>query len=143
GDLTGAFKSVAERLTGTLAKAGLQPFGVEGDAFDPAHHEAVQFGTSAEVDAPTVTSVFRRGYSFKDRPLRAAVVVVTGPEHDTTNGDAVTTPDTPEGDAADQADRTDDAKARSEQESKSSIVTDLSDETATVDGQPHPVEDPA
>ena len=82
GDLTGAFKSVADRLIGALEKAGLKGFGAEGDAFDPAHHEAVQFGTSAEVEAPTVTGVFRRGYEFKDRPLRAAVVVVTGPEHD-------------------------------------------------------------
>lgn len=144
GDLTGAFKSVAERLTSTLEKAGLQGFGAEGDAFDPAHHEAVQFGTSADVATPTVTSVFRRGYSFKDRPLRAAVVVVTGPDHDAvhdpTNGESV---NTPEADAADLADRADDAKARAEQESKTGVVPDLSSDTDTVDGQPRPAEDPA
>ncbi len=83
GDLTGAFQKVGERLISALERIGLQGFGSEGDSFDPAHHEAVQFGTSAEVREPTVTSVFRRGYSFNDRPLRAAVVVVTGPEHDT------------------------------------------------------------
>ncbi len=141
GDLTGAFKSVAERLTGVLTKAGLQGYGAEGDAFDPAHHEAVQFGTSMEVLTPTVTSVFRRGYQFKDRPLRAAVVVVTGPEQEATNGDAVTTIDTPEADAADLADRVDDAKARSEQESKTGAVPDLGD--APVAGSTDPVEDPA
>ena len=131
GDLTGAFKSVADRLVGVLEKAGLKAFGAEGDAFDPAHHEAVQFGTSADVDAPTVTSVFRRGYEFKDRPLRAAVVVVTGPEHetapDTTNGATVSTPDTAEAEAADAQDRADDARARAEQESKTGSVPTLVD----------------
>ena len=53
-----------------------------GDHFDPAVHEAVQFGTSGEVTEPTVTTVFRSGYAFKGKLLRPAVVVVTGPEHD-------------------------------------------------------------
>ena len=142
GDLNGAFKSVADRLVNTLERVGLQGFGAEGDTFDPAHHEAVQFGTSTEVDAPTVTSVFRRGYSFKDRPLRAAVVSVTGPEHEST-GETVSTPNTPAAEAADAADRADDAKARSEQESKSGAVPDLEADHPTTDGQPTPTEDPA
>ncbi|RIJ78075.1 nucleotide exchange factor GrpE [Nakamurella silvestris] len=83
GDLTGAFKAVADRFTGTLEKLGLAKFGAEGDAFDPAEHEAVQFSTSADVQVPTVTSVFRRGYHFGDKLLRPAVVVVTGPENET------------------------------------------------------------
>ena len=82
GDLSGAFKAVADRLTGVLEKAGLAGFGDDGDAFDPAVHEAVQFGTAADVQVPTVTSVFRRGYHFGDKLLRPAVVVVTGPEND-------------------------------------------------------------
>ncbi len=148
GDLTGAFKSVADRLIGALERAGLKGYGAEGDAFDPAHHEAVQFGTSSDVQAPTVTSVFRRGYEFKDRPLRAAVVVVTGPEHDSapapTNGDpSVSTPDTPEAEAADQQDRLDDARARAEQESRTGAVPGLGDEVPATDGQPRPAEDPA
>ena len=143
GDLTGAFKSVADRLIGALEKAGLKGFGAEGDPFDPAHHEAVQFGTSADVEAATVTGVFRRGYEFKDRPLRAAVVVVTGPDHDApqtaTNGDAVSAPDTPEADAADEQDRVDDAKARSEQESKSGTVPTLVEEPGSEsDGKAEP-----
>jgi molecular chaperone GrpE len=159
GDLNGAFKAVADRLIGVLEKAGLQGFGDQGDPFDPAHHEAVQFGTSAEVDTPTVTSVFRRGYSFKERQLRAAVVSVTGPEHDgptdkdsngspagdstRSTGDNVTDPETPAAEEADLLDREDDAKARSEQESKTGVVPSLSEEPATTDGQPAPTEDPA
>ncbi len=80
GDLTGAFKAVADRLTGVLTKAGLTQFGTVGDEFDPAQHEAVQFATSPDVDVQTVTTVMRHGYSLGDRLVRAAVVGVTGPE---------------------------------------------------------------
>jgi molecular chaperone GrpE len=79
GDLTGAFKAVADRLTGVLTKAGLTQFGAVGDEFDPELHEAVQFATSADVTAQTVTTVMRHGYSLGDRLVRAAVVGVTGP----------------------------------------------------------------
>jgi molecular chaperone GrpE len=82
GDLVGSFGTVAEKLTGSLRKLGLEPLGAEGDAFDPAVHEAVQFGTSADVTEPTVTAVFRSGYTLGGRLLRPAVVVVTGPEHE-------------------------------------------------------------
>ena len=80
GDLTGSFKAVADKLTAGLSKLGLEPVGAEGDGFDPAQHEAVQFQTSPEVTEATVTSVFRRGYRLGDRLVRPAVVVVTGPE---------------------------------------------------------------
>jgi molecular chaperone GrpE len=79
GDLTGAFKAVAERLTGVLTKSGLTQFGAVGDEFDPALHEAVQFATSPDVAVQTVTTVMRHGYSLGDRLVRPAVVGVTGP----------------------------------------------------------------
>lgn len=82
GDLTGAFKAVADRLTGVLTKAGLAGFGALGDEFDPALHEAVQFSTSPDVAEQTVTTVMRRGYSLGDRLVRPAVVGVTGPGED-------------------------------------------------------------
>ena len=82
GDLTGGFKTVADKLTGTLQRLGLAHYGAVGDEFDPNLHEAVQFGTSAEVTQPTVTTVLRLGYHFGERVLRPAVVAVTGPEHD-------------------------------------------------------------
>jgi molecular chaperone GrpE len=80
GDLTGAFKAVADKLSETLAKAGLEPFAAEGDGFDPAVHEAVQHGTSPDVTEPTVTTVLRRGYRFGDKVLRPALVAVTDAE---------------------------------------------------------------
>jgi molecular chaperone GrpE len=87
GDLTGAFKAVADKLVATLEKAGLQPFGSEGEPFDPNVHEAVQHMTSSDVDGPTVTAVLRRGYRFGDRVVRAAMVAVTdyeGPQEQQT-----------------------------------------------------------
>ncbi|HJQ44829.1 MAG TPA: nucleotide exchange factor GrpE [Amycolatopsis sp.] len=80
GDLTGAFKAVADKLVAGLQRAGLTPFGAEGEPFDPSVHEAVQHATSPDVAGPTVTTVLRRGYAFGDRVLRAALVGVTDHE---------------------------------------------------------------
>ena len=77
GDLTGAFKSVADKLVNALEQAGLEPFGHEGEPFDPSVHEAVQHDTSPEVSEPTVTGVLRRGYKIGDKLARAALVAVT------------------------------------------------------------------
>ena len=77
GDLTGAFKSVADKLVNALEQAGLEPFGHEGEPFDPSVHEAVQHDTSPEVSGPTVTGVLRRGYKIGDKLARAALVAVT------------------------------------------------------------------
>ncbi|MDQ3576676.1 MAG: nucleotide exchange factor GrpE [Actinomycetota bacterium] len=77
GDLTGAFKAVAEKLVASLQRSGLESFGHEGEPFDPAVHEAVQHSTSPDVDGPTVTGVLRRGYRFGDRVVRPAMVAVT------------------------------------------------------------------
>ncbi|GAA2335430.1 nucleotide exchange factor GrpE [Saccharopolyspora halophila] len=80
GDLTGAFKAVADKLVGALNSAGLEHFGAEGDEFDPSVHEAVQHDTSPDVSGPTVTTVLRRGYKFGERVLRPAMVAVTDHE---------------------------------------------------------------
>lgn len=83
GDLTGAFKAVADKLTGVLGKLELESVGAQGEPFNPEVHEAVQFATSPEVSEPTVTEVLRHGYRISGRLARPAVVVVTGPEHET------------------------------------------------------------
>jgi len=85
GDLTGAFKSVSDKLVAVLQASGLEPFGHEGEEFDPSVHEAVQHNTSAEVTGPTVTAVLRRGYRFGERLLRPALVAVT--DHEPANAE--------------------------------------------------------
>jgi molecular chaperone GrpE len=79
GDLTGAFKAVADQLVATLEKLGLQPYGEVGDRFDPTLHEAVAHQTSAEVTEPTCVAVLRRGYKLGDRLLRVPLVAVAEP----------------------------------------------------------------
>lgn len=79
GDLTGAFKAVADQLMATLEKLGLQPYGEVGDRFDPTLHEAVAHQTSAEVTEPTCVAVLRRGYKLGDRLLRVPLVAVAEP----------------------------------------------------------------
>ena len=79
GDLTGAFRAVADQLDAILAKNGLVAFGDVGDPFDPAIHEAVMHGESDDVDRPTATTVMRRGYRHGDRLLRPAMVGVSDP----------------------------------------------------------------
>src|SRR6478672_4919336 len=81
GDLTGAFKVVAERVLGLLDGLGVEAFGVAGDPFDPSLHEAVIHDTSSEVSVPTATTVLRQGFRRGDRVLRTAMVAVTDPEN--------------------------------------------------------------
>ncbi|MFP5019252.1 nucleotide exchange factor GrpE [Pseudonocardia phyllosphaerae] len=78
GDLTGPFKSAADKVVGVVNKLGLEPFGAPGEVFDPQLHEAVQH-EPAEGSGPTVTvlaDVLRRGYRIDDRVLRPAMVTV-------------------------------------------------------------------
>lgn len=80
GDLTGAFKSVADQLDGVLRNLGLEGFGKAGDPFDPTIHEAVMHATSTDVTEPTAQQVFRPGYRLGERLLRPAMVAVADPE---------------------------------------------------------------
>jgi molecular chaperone GrpE len=100
GDLTGAFKSVADKLVAVLQRAGLEPFGKDGEPFDPSVHEAVQHDTSPDVAGPTVTAVLRRGYRFADRVVRAALVAVTDHEPAGAAGAQETEPTAPSVDEA-------------------------------------------
>ena len=75
GDLeSGPLKSVADKLATALEGLGLSGFGEEGDAFDPALHEAVQH--EGEGTHPIVGTVMRRGYRVGDQVVRHALVGV-------------------------------------------------------------------
>jgi molecular chaperone GrpE len=75
GDLeSGPLKSVADKLATALEGLGLSGFGDEGDAFDPALHEAVQH--EGDGTHPIVGTVMRRGYRVGDQVVRHALVGV-------------------------------------------------------------------
>lgn len=103
GDLTGPFKSVADKIVAVVGKLGLETYGDAGELFDPALHEAVQHEESAVTGPSTpvvtvVTTVLRKGYRMADRVLRPAMVVVADrpaePEPDTPDPSPPTNPGT-------------------------------------------------
>ncbi len=79
GDLEGPFKAVAEALETTLESAGLERYGSMGEAFDPLVHDALMHSYRPDVAEPTCVEVFRAGYRYAGRVLRAAQVVVAEP----------------------------------------------------------------
>lgn len=81
GDLTGAFKGVAEQLTALTGKLGLEQFGQPGDAFDPSVHEAlIQAEPDPSASVATCAAVLQPGYRLSGgRVLRPARVSVAEP----------------------------------------------------------------
>ena len=79
-ELSGGFKAVADQVTATTSKLGLEKFGDAPSAFDPNIHDALMHDTSAEVSETTVTKILQPGYKYKERILRPARVVVTDPQ---------------------------------------------------------------
>ncbi|MDR0598656.1 MAG: nucleotide exchange factor GrpE [Treponema sp.] len=61
-------------------KWGLKRFDSAGEPFDPNRHEAIMMEKSAAVEEPVVAEEFIKGYSLKDRVIRAAKVKVIMPE---------------------------------------------------------------
>jgi len=59
-----------------LRKAGVEAYSPEGEAFDPAWHEALQAVPAEGVEPGTVVEVMQRGYRSGDTVLRAARVMV-------------------------------------------------------------------
>lgn len=75
GDLeAGPLKAVADKLAGVFSNIGLTTFGAEGDAFDPAIHEAVSH--EGDGSSPVVGTLMRPGYKLGERVLRTAMVGV-------------------------------------------------------------------
>jgi molecular chaperone GrpE len=80
GDLEGGLKTVADQLERTVAGLGLIKFGTPGDAFDPKVHEALShLGQDPEVSVTTCKVIAKAGYTFGDRVVRAAQVLVVDP----------------------------------------------------------------
>jgi len=59
-----------------LQKIGVQPIVAVGQPFDPRVHEAVEMVDTAEVPDHHVVDELQRGYKYKDRLLRPAMVRV-------------------------------------------------------------------
>lgn len=67
---------IHQRLFEALKKLGLEPITAQGEAFDPHVHHAVEMAETEDVPDHTVLAEFQRGYNFKGRLLRPAMVKV-------------------------------------------------------------------
>lgn len=70
---------VQRQISDFLREQGVQEVEALGKPFDPNLHDAVSQEVSPDVAEGTVLRVTRRGYKLKDRLLRAASVIVSGP----------------------------------------------------------------
>jgi molecular chaperone GrpE len=59
-----------------LLKVGVQPIAAVGQVFDPRIHEAIEMVDTTEVPDQHVVDELQRGYKYKDRLLRPAMVRV-------------------------------------------------------------------
>ena len=67
---------IYQRLFETLKKMGLEPIEAEGKPFDPNVHQAVERVPTDAAEDLTVLGEFQRGYNFKGKLLRPAMVRV-------------------------------------------------------------------
>jgi molecular chaperone GrpE len=67
---------IRQRLFETLKKLGLEPMNVQGEPFDPHIHHAVEMVETEDAPDHTVLAEYQRGYNFKGRLLRPAMVKV-------------------------------------------------------------------
>jgi len=67
---------IYRQLQDALQKAGVQPIAAVGQPFDPRVHEAIEMVDTTEVADHHVMDELQRGYKYKDRLLRPAMVRV-------------------------------------------------------------------
>jgi molecular chaperone GrpE len=67
---------IYQRFIDNLKRMGLEPFDSTGKPFDPNLHQAVERVQTDEHEDQTVLAEFQRGYNFKGKLLRPAMVKV-------------------------------------------------------------------
>ena len=67
---------IYQRLSDTLKKIGLEPIEAAGKMFDPNLHQAVERVETEDAEDQSVLGEFQKGYNFKGKLLRPAMVRV-------------------------------------------------------------------
>jgi len=67
---------IVQRLSAELQKMGLEPVQTEGQKFDPHFHHAIEMQPSPEAEEHAILAEFQRGYMFRGKLLRPALVRV-------------------------------------------------------------------
>ena len=76
GDFRSGIELIYRQLQDALQKAGVQEIAAVGQPFDPRFHEAIEMVDTTEVPDHHVLEELQRGYKYKDRLLRPAMVRV-------------------------------------------------------------------
>jgi molecular chaperone GrpE len=76
GDFRSGVELIYRQFQDALQKSGVQPVAAAGEAFDPRVHEAIEMVDTTEVPDHQVLEELQRGYKYKDRLLRPAMVRV-------------------------------------------------------------------
>jgi molecular chaperone GrpE len=67
---------IYQRMAESLKKTGLEPIDAAGKPFDPHLHQAIERVETSDAPDHTVLSEFQKGYLFKGKLLRPAMVQV-------------------------------------------------------------------
>jgi molecular chaperone GrpE len=75
-DFRNGVELIYRQFQDALQKIGVQPIAAVGQVFDPRVHEAIEMVDTREVPDHQVVGELQRGYKFKERLLRPAMVRV-------------------------------------------------------------------
>ena len=75
-DFRSGVELIHRQFQDALQKIGVQPIPAIGQPFDPRVHEAIEMVDTTEFPDHQVIEEFQRGYKYKDRLLRPAMVRV-------------------------------------------------------------------
>ena len=75
-DLRSGIELIYKQLQDALTKLGVSPIPAKGEPFDPRYHEAIEMVDTTEAPDQTVAEELQRGYKYKERLLRPAMVKV-------------------------------------------------------------------
>ena len=75
-DFRAGVELIYKQLQDVLTRLGVQPIEAKGQQFDPHVHEAVEMVETTDAGDHEVLEEWQRGYKFKDRLLRPAMVKV-------------------------------------------------------------------
>ena len=67
---------IHQRLSEILRRMGLEPMETAGQRFDPNQHQAVQRVETKDAEDQTILEEFQKGYNFRGKLLRPAMVSV-------------------------------------------------------------------
>ena len=76
GDFRSGVELIYKQLQDVLGKLGVRRVAAKGEQFDPHVHEAIEMVETTDAADHEVVEEWQRGYKFKDRLLRPAMVKV-------------------------------------------------------------------